>query len=124
MILAACYMGALAWALVPIANVRTWTGGRVDWFVSAHSVQRAQVPLGPYVIVALLLGLLATSVLLASVAVDDDYARRLADATQPAWHSQPPCPTSATPRGRRRSRRGLGRRAQMVEKNADFTTMP
>ena len=86
MIVASCYMGALAWALVPVANAQAWTGHDVDDARIELLGITAHVPLGPYVVVASLLGLLATAVMLASVAMSEDYARRLAEALlrQPA----------------------------------------
>ena len=83
---ATLYMGALTWILIPIATARDWTAASVDiQKVGALGVY-IDVPLGPYITVSLVLGLLATAVLLASVAVDDDYAEQLADALlrQPA----------------------------------------
>jgi hypothetical protein len=76
----------LTWILVPVATAREWTTAAIDVHtINALGVQ-IDVPLGPYVSVPLVLGLLATAVLLASVAVDDDYAEQLADALlrQPA----------------------------------------
>lgn len=83
---ATVYIGILTWVLIPVATARDWTGEAVAIQRVAAMGIRVDVPLGPYVTVSILLGLLATAVLLASVAVDDDYADRLADALilQPA----------------------------------------
>ena len=80
------YMGALTWVLIPVATARDWTATSVDIHTLAALGVHIDVPLGPYITVSLVLGLLATAVLLASVAVDDDYAEQLADALlrQPA----------------------------------------
>jgi hypothetical protein len=79
-------MAALAWVLIPVAKAREWTGEHVDARRLAALGIQIDVPLGPYVSVAVVLGILATGVLLATVAVDEDYAERLADALlrQPA----------------------------------------
>jgi hypothetical protein len=78
--LATLYMGLMCWVLIPIANAQDWTKTNVPvQHVVALGVS-FDVPLGPYLMVAVLLGLLAAAVLLASVAVDEDYARRMAEA--------------------------------------------
>jgi hypothetical protein len=83
---ATLYMGALTWVLIPVATASEWTSAPIDIQQVTALGMQVDVPLGPYVTVSIVLGLLATAVLLASVAVDEDYADQLADALlrQPA----------------------------------------
>jgi hypothetical protein len=74
------YMGALAWAMIPIAVADDWAGSAIEVATVDVLWLDFDVPLGVYIVVSTLLGTLASAVLLASVAVDQEYANQLATA--------------------------------------------
>jgi hypothetical protein len=77
---AAGYLWLLAWILLPTVTVSRWSDETVEVRHIDLALISFDVPLSPYLKVAALLGAVATTIMLASAAIERDYARQLAEA--------------------------------------------
>ena len=80
LLVGAGYLWLLAWILVPVRTASEWTGEVVPVEAVTLLGHTVSLPVGPYLLVAGLLGGSAAVVLLASAAVQEDLAERLAEA--------------------------------------------
>lgn len=76
----AVYLYGLAWIVVPVQVAQDWTGSVVRMVTLETPAGEVHAPYGPFVAVALILGALATAVLLAFVLTDEGYAGGLTRA--------------------------------------------
>jgi hypothetical protein len=74
------YFYALAWAVVTVGTAARWTGEAIPSQEVSVLGLGAHLPGGPYLKVALLLGIVATAIFLAFVLTEDRYSTALAEA--------------------------------------------
>lgn len=79
-VIVAAYIYMLAWTLVPIEASTKWVEGTVPTVTASFAGASVDLPTGPYLGVATLLGIVATAVLLAFVVTEDNYEAELSDA--------------------------------------------